>query len=475
MVVDDSSSSPSFRELDDVFLQSQARIWLAEVLHTRFDEQISICDLLSDGELLFEVSKQLWNMLLVKYMELKNIKARMFIPVDTRKSSGRYRPYSNVDSFLKVCKVMGLSGVDLFSPSDVVEKRDTRKVCICIRSISKKARSKQLDVPDFDIVTKTVAMSTEAIRCIRRSLESFTSSDTHGRSKHGRLKFRQKNSVVSHQQEDELSCLEESDEAKSSFSDTPYADFLYLDSGDSPDIIDRYTPTHDEFDFDFDFDFDANSEPDDHTTSIPSTLDGKVSVSCNLEPRFEEATVRNLEFSARAFSPCWDDAKSDCSVDRDIEAGNQICGTHEDSGDSLVLMKDDITNVAESIQEIGDDDNAKKEDNQLWTKGNIGVHFYSEDETKADSKDEGKDDGINCLSEANEKKIVNTEKKSTYIAPLLKTVAKGTAVIGILFLLHLRIRSDGNTNNKSNIVGFSRRKGEKGNKIYPVDKFKFGD
>ena len=49
----------------------------------------------------FEVSKELWNMLLVKYMELKNFKGRMFIPVDTRKSSGRYRPYSNVDSFLK--------------------------------------------------------------------------------------------------------------------------------------------------------------------------------------------------------------------------------------------------------------------------------------------------------------------------------------------------------------------------------------
>lgn len=117
--------------------------------------------------------------------------------------------------------------------------------------------------------------------------------------------YMQKNYVVSHQQEDELSCLEVFDEAKSSFSDTPYAYFLYLDSGDSPDIIDKYTLTHDEFDFDFDFDFDANSEPNDHTTSIPSTLDGKVSVSCNLESRFKEATVRNLEFSTRAFSPCW--------------------------------------------------------------------------------------------------------------------------------------------------------------------------
>ncbi|MFS7957343.1 hypothetical protein Hanom_Chr07g00665261 [Helianthus anomalus] len=32
---------------------SQARIWLGEVLRTRFDEQISTCYLLSDGELLY--------------------------------------------------------------------------------------------------------------------------------------------------------------------------------------------------------------------------------------------------------------------------------------------------------------------------------------------------------------------------------------------------------------------------------------
>lgn len=439
MVVDDSSSSPSFRELDDVFLQSQARIWLAEVLHMRFDEQLNISDLLSDGELLFEVSKVLWNMLLVKYMELKNIKARMFIPVDTRKSSGRYRPYSNVDSFLKICKVMGLSGVDLFSPSDVVEKRDTRKVCICIRSLSKKARSKQLNVPDFDIVTKTVAMPTEAVRCIRRSLESSTSSDSHGKSKHARLKFRQKSSYSSHKQEDK-SCIEESDEAKNNFPDTSYADFLYLESGDSPETLYKFSPTQDEFEFEFDFDFDsdADSEPDDHETLISSTPDlqqpeskslRKVPVSCIqfLEPRFEETL---------------ETAKSYSSEDQEKESRNQIYGAHKDSGDSVVVLKDDITNVGESIEE------------------------------SVVSKEA--DDNVMEIEE-DDKRVVNTEKKSTYIAPLLKTVAKGTALVGILFLLHLRIRSDGNTNNKFNGVGLSRRKGEKGSKVYPADKFKFGD
>ncbi|RVX21205.1 Protein OPAQUE10 [Vitis vinifera] len=47
-----SSAESSFRELDDVFLQTQTRIWLGEVLQTRLDEHLNISDLLADGELL---------------------------------------------------------------------------------------------------------------------------------------------------------------------------------------------------------------------------------------------------------------------------------------------------------------------------------------------------------------------------------------------------------------------------------------
>ncbi|MQM11528.1 hypothetical protein Taro_044437 [Colocasia esculenta] len=47
-----SSAETNFRELDDVFLQTQTRIWLGEVLHVRFDEETCIADLLADGELL---------------------------------------------------------------------------------------------------------------------------------------------------------------------------------------------------------------------------------------------------------------------------------------------------------------------------------------------------------------------------------------------------------------------------------------
>ncbi|GJZ92227.1 calponin homology domain-containing protein [Tanacetum coccineum] len=234
-----NNDSSSFRELDDVFLQSQARIWLGEVLRTRFDEELSISDLLSDGELLFEVSKELWNMLLVKYMELKNFKGRMFIPVDTRKSSGRYRPYSNV------CKVLGLSGVDLFSPSDVVEKKDTRKVCICIRSLSMKARSKQLklDASEEAWNYRHPPLLKDTFKMQDRNPGSYTSMFSGNSLKVLSSNYLQKSPFASHQQDGDEACLEESDEVKSNYSETSYADFLYLESGESQESDNKYVLT----------------------------------------------------------------------------------------------------------------------------------------------------------------------------------------------------------------------------------------
>ncbi|KAA8531235.1 hypothetical protein F0562_005944 [Nyssa sinensis] len=222
-VTGDSSSSSAesnFRQLDDVFLQTQTRIWLGEVIQTRLDEQLHISDLLADGELLFEVSKVIWKMLLAKCMELRHVKANKYKPFGSRKSSGRYRPYSNVDSFLKICKILGLNGIDLFSPSDVVEQRNIRKVCMCIRLFSMKARSKQLNVPDFDIVTYTVAMSTNMVGGIRRSLElsqfSFSNSASVSPYERYRSKYRKKKSIAACERNYD-SCSEESDSTESNY------------------------------------------------------------------------------------------------------------------------------------------------------------------------------------------------------------------------------------------------------------------
>ncbi|KAJ4844375.1 hypothetical protein Tsubulata_029743 [Turnera subulata] len=111
---------------------TQTKIWLGEVLHVRFDEQLHVADLLADGQSLFEVAREIWKMLLKNGMEIRFLEAYKYEPFADRKRSGRYMPYSNVDSFLKICKILELSGIDLFSPSDVVEKRNTRKLCLRI-------------------------------------------------------------------------------------------------------------------------------------------------------------------------------------------------------------------------------------------------------------------------------------------------------------------------------------------------------
>ncbi|KAJ8476145.1 hypothetical protein OPV22_019872 [Ensete ventricosum] len=215
--VSEASPESSFRELDDVFLQTQARIWLGEVLHIRFDEGTPIADLLADGELLFQVSKVVWKMLLKKHVELKSSKIFIYERTSFAKHNGKYMPYPKVDSFLKICQILELTGVDLFSPSDVVEKRDTRRVCMCIRSLSKKARLKNLSVPDFDVVTYTIAMPTDLVGGICRSLEqsrcSLSSSGSY--SMDFRRLYRQKGYSGQHDQSHEY--CSESDEAESSF------------------------------------------------------------------------------------------------------------------------------------------------------------------------------------------------------------------------------------------------------------------
>ncbi|KMT13397.1 hypothetical protein BVRB_4g084310 [Beta vulgaris subsp. vulgaris] len=173
-----SSAESNFRELDDAFLQTQARIWLGELLQIRFDEQTNISDLLADGELLFEVSEVIPRILPTLSVDETQLKVYERKSLPSNKSTRSYMPYYNVDSFLRMCKSLGMNGIDLFTPSDVVEKRNTRKVCMCLRSLSKKTRSKDLNVPDFDSVTCTLTMPTDMVECIRKNLERSQSSSS---------------------------------------------------------------------------------------------------------------------------------------------------------------------------------------------------------------------------------------------------------------------------------------------------------
>ncbi|KAL6637069.1 hypothetical protein ACP70R_024641 [Stipagrostis hirtigluma subsp. patula] len=218
--VDEASCASTFRELDDAFLQTQTKVWLGEVLHLRFDEDVLVADLLADGELLFQVSKVIWKKLLKKNRELlKQSKFYIYERTSFGRSNGKYMPYSKVDSFLKICQILGLAGIDLFTPSDVVEKRNVRKVCICIRSVSKKSRMMRVNVPDFDIVTYTIAMPNYIVGGICRSLEQpqYSSSDSSGYSPRANSKELQQQIIFGgrNDQHGDVDTCYDSDEAES--------------------------------------------------------------------------------------------------------------------------------------------------------------------------------------------------------------------------------------------------------------------
>ncbi|KAH9315598.1 hypothetical protein KI387_024225, partial [Taxus chinensis] len=163
------TSASNIREHDTDFLATRAKIWIENVLEKKYHKEETVADLLADGEILYEISK------LINELLQKKFGAKIDSPVSEAthfgKQSGKYLPYSHIDSFLKICKKLGLPGVDLFSPPDAVEKRDVRRVCLCIRALSKKARSKDLDVPDFDLVTDSLLMPTDMVDAKQKYLE----------------------------------------------------------------------------------------------------------------------------------------------------------------------------------------------------------------------------------------------------------------------------------------------------------------
>ncbi|XP_019184145.1 PREDICTED: protein OPAQUE10-like isoform X2 [Ipomoea nil] len=376
------ASQSSFRELDDVFLQTQTRIWLGEVLNMRLDEQIPISDLLADGDLLCEVSKVIWNMLTAKYAELRHLKYK---PIGSRKRSGRYMPYSNVDSFLAICKILGLDGIDLFLPSDVVEKGNTRKVCICVRAVSKKVRSKQLNVPNFDMVTCAVAMPKDMVGGIKRSLETSkssisTSSSYNSSYNYQRSIVRQRNLIEGCDRNYD-SCSEGSDEAESK----------YMGAGEETE--ESYCSSTNKFN---DYISDDIEDDDLEVSSIAS-------VSSILD------RALNLEF---------DDIDQSCVVPaaavNSFEINDQVILAMEDDDDkcsSSALNGSNDANILQSPEVPNECDTIPKD-----MEGNLVAQ-------NASNTKDGK-----WLS-----------PKEPLLLKTVQTVASGTAIAGLLFLL-LRLR-----------------------------------
>ncbi|KAJ7541087.1 hypothetical protein O6H91_10G045500 [Diphasiastrum complanatum] len=160
-----------FRELDNEYLQNRSKEWLEAVLGERIDGSQGLADILADGNILYRISKVIKELIRDSGGEATFPKLLSWVAAIEGKQNSKYVPYSNVDSFLKICKRVGLLDVDLFTPDDVVEKKDTRRVCLCIRALSKKGRANKLELPDFDDMVYTFHMPSETVGGIRAHLE----------------------------------------------------------------------------------------------------------------------------------------------------------------------------------------------------------------------------------------------------------------------------------------------------------------
>lgn len=177
---DTHSTKSAFHESDIEFLRASAREWLEAVLGEELDEHTSLEDLLADGALLYRVSQHIKDD--PKFPgHVESPKASTASPSFERKSSQKYQPYASVEAFLNMCKGVGLRDVDVFNPSDAVDQKDIRRVCVCLRRLSKKARTLHLLVPDFDnvkdtLVTPASKMPREAVQKTKETLQRWSSS-----------------------------------------------------------------------------------------------------------------------------------------------------------------------------------------------------------------------------------------------------------------------------------------------------------
>lgn len=71
---------------------------------------------------------------------------------------------------MQVCRKVGLTDVELFSPPDAVEGKDIRQVCTSIRSLARKARAQHIRVEIWGQLTK---IDGKSIQCMNNEEVMF--------------------------------------------------------------------------------------------------------------------------------------------------------------------------------------------------------------------------------------------------------------------------------------------------------------
>eukprot|EP00850_Spirogloea_muscicola_P001691 SM000006S19456 [mRNA] locus=s6:886150:888414:- [translate_table: standard] len=137
--------------------QSRARSWIEEVLDEDLPPE-ELGDVLADGELLDRVGR------LVKRLKAGGDgRSPLKSPAP---AVGKSKSGKSWHAFSNVCRELGMPDVETCSAVDIVEQKDLRRVCLCLRGLSKKARAEGLmEVPDFDDLThRARGMSTAKVQ-----------------------------------------------------------------------------------------------------------------------------------------------------------------------------------------------------------------------------------------------------------------------------------------------------------------------
>lgn len=219
------STNSAFRESDIEFLRASAREWLEAVLEEDLDKHTSLEDLLADGTLLYRVSQHIKeDHKFPGHVETVSSISALSSPSYERKSSLKYQPYASVEAFLNVCKEVGLRDVDVFNPSDAVDKKDIRRVCVCLRRLSKKSRTLHILVPDFDnvkdtLITPASKMPREVVQKTKETLQQSASKSSSRSSENGQVSSETSSSIADLRKDDTESESPENEKLESATPD----------------------------------------------------------------------------------------------------------------------------------------------------------------------------------------------------------------------------------------------------------------
>ncbi|CAI7739374.1 unnamed protein product [Closterium sp. NIES-53] len=142
----------------DGILEIRVRNWLEAVLKEKLPPDTALADILSDGMILSRLTE------ILSPFAPKGAGINQRHQQQQQQQQGwgtkiKWDAMTFTDNFLTMCKAFGLSAIDLFTSTDVVEKKGTKRVCLCIRALALKLRAAGILAIDFEPASAAAAVS----------------------------------------------------------------------------------------------------------------------------------------------------------------------------------------------------------------------------------------------------------------------------------------------------------------------------